>query len=405
MRASKIFFITTGLILSLFFSITYFPVHAETTPPDPQKVYLPAIFRDYDPSWQWNSFQLVTLTPTPLGKPYTTIDSSGRLHIFWNPWSGPGKFIYHVYQTDTGWTLPTPIANTLGGSEVIASPVAGPDGSIHIIWKNDLNFGGPYRLMYARWKDGVWEPEMELHRTTLNGITGSIELDALNRPHVIIDSIDNYSHTTFYHCIPQGSGCSEKTKLPYRQMLQHMILDAQGGILIFESSLYSGELYYSYWFNGAFQLDRVWIGGDLNYRQTTIDSNRNTILPRLDSVPIPGGNVQGIYTQCFTSNRVWTTETVLTGEKYVSSYLFSHSTSHQIASAWQENTTKQLFINRWQDCSPVSTKSTPAPKVGTKTWGNLVALSVSDQPKKACMLGSVSYHSNEFISLCADFTN
>jgi len=242
------FFILIVLILTFVLSLFNQPASAQTPPPDQQSIFLPAVFRDYDPTWQLEQPQIVTLTPTPLGDPVMTIDHQGRQHIFWNPWSGSNTFIYHMYQTESRWSSPQPVAPTLGTSTVITYPVTGPDGSIHLIWKNALNFGGPYRLMYAKWKDGAWEPEVELHRTDLNGIDGRVEVDPLGVPHVLIGSLDDYIKTTFYHCVPGVTSCAEKTKLPLKQLSNTFFLDRFGGVIVLGEALngFNWELYYSY---------------------------------------------------------------------------------------------------------------------------------------------------------------
>ena len=39
------------------------------------------------------------------------------------------------------------MAQTIGASELLTAPIASTDGSIYIPWQNELNFGGPYRIM------------------------------------------------------------------------------------------------------------------------------------------------------------------------------------------------------------------------------------------------------------------
>lgn len=64
---------------------------------------------DYDSAWQWESIQAIQLSPTPLDNPLMAIDDSGKLHIFWDTWGSNQAFIYHKYQTDTGWSDTAPV--------------------------------------------------------------------------------------------------------------------------------------------------------------------------------------------------------------------------------------------------------------------------------------------------------
>ena len=105
----------------------------QTSDGDPQQVFIPMVYKDYDPTWQWEPLKEVTLTPTPYSTT-TAIDLNGKPHIFWDTWGGSNAFIYHRYQTEGGWSDPEAIAQTLGTSDLLAPPVAGERwlGSHHL---------------------------------------------------------------------------------------------------------------------------------------------------------------------------------------------------------------------------------------------------------------------------------
>ena len=128
-------------------------------------LYLPLLQNGYDPSWQWKPTEMVSVSPTPFDNPFLAIDHAGRVHVFWDTWPTSGAaFIYHTYQTANGWSPPAPVANTLGISKLLIPPVVTPDGRIHLVWYNELAFGGPYRLMYASFDGSQGSPEEEMAR-------------------------------------------------------------------------------------------------------------------------------------------------------------------------------------------------------------------------------------------------
>ncbi len=81
----------TALISVLVIVLYAIPVvfgQSQASDPPPYKTYLPLTLKDYDPSWQWQPLQQITLSPTPFDDPVSVIDSQGRLHIFWDAWYG-----------------------------------------------------------------------------------------------------------------------------------------------------------------------------------------------------------------------------------------------------------------------------------------------------------------------------
>jgi hypothetical protein len=146
--------------------------------------YLPIISREYDPNWHWNTLETVELNLSSFSDPFLLIDQAGRVHIFWDTYSSPGPaFIYHTYKTETGWSPPQAIAETLGSSQLLLQPLQSPDGKIHLVWYNRLTAGN-YRLMYAYFLNNTWSLEEEVTTFTQPFPEARMNFDALGDLHV-----------------------------------------------------------------------------------------------------------------------------------------------------------------------------------------------------------------------------
>jgi hypothetical protein len=373
---------------------------------DPKAIYLPIIMNNYDPSIQWEPMQEVQIPPTSWNNPMGVIDTSGKLHLFWDATSSSQAFIYHRYQTDSGWSAIETIAPTLGTSSLITLPVAALDGSIHIIWRNVLNFGGPYRIMYAIWKNGTWSQEAELHRTPANSIGGRIGVDSNSRPHVVIYSSDNYLDETYYDCTPSPTGCQSKTVIPVGPLTYDMFIDNSGGVVIMGDGYWGGvkKNTYSYWKAGKIVVAEQQIGGDINFRSGLMDQQNNITYFRTDSMPVPGGNVSGLYRQCLSSNHTWNAEEVLSGQENISSHQAINTSQNNVVSAWQASKSGFWTMTWWNNCAVDVAQTISVPPPSSGQWDGLRTLVASDQPKKICMALGKNYSKVDYWVYCANLS-
>lgn len=406
--------IITLMVLTLFLVFTISPiteVESLVSDPPPYKTYIPLVQKDYDPSWQWQPLQQITLSPAPLDKPVTVIDSLGRLHIFWDVWPGNPQFIYHRYQIGSGWSDTEAIEQTLGASNLLAVPRAGPDGSVYIIWKNDLNFGGPYRIMYAHWKDGVWDPEAELHRITNNSLGGLLNLDTNGQPMVIVWPSDDVMTRQYFFCRPTAAGCTGKVEIPVGNssilsIPDVLLLDHSGGVsILYEAYInFTDHQYFAYWKNSSFIVNDLDIGGSVNYRSGIVDGQKNILLYHTSSVPVPGGNVTGLSQQCLAANHTWKPEQVISGQSQVSAYQYAVTYSDAVVSAWQSSSAGPVTLDLLDNCNSTMRKTISLPPPSSSSWNGLVSLAASDQPKKICMVTPVAYASANFGVYCVNIT-
>ena len=137
--------------------------------------------------WLLKQMESPILKPPPQNSPQLVIGLDGRLHLFWDTLGGADAFIYHSYLEDGYWSEPFPISLSLGTSKLYVSPVVSPDGVIHVLWKNDLKLGGPYRLLYAQFDGVSWSEESEVYVSEKDvNIWGELFFDEQSVIHAIV---------------------------------------------------------------------------------------------------------------------------------------------------------------------------------------------------------------------------
>lgn len=365
-------------------------------------LFLPLLTKDYDPLWQFQSPVKVVLQPLTLTTPFLIIDSSGRLHILWDTYSGDKTFIYHTYLTDQGWTDAAPVAQTLGRSKLLNPPVAGAQNDIHLVWYNELNLGGPYRILYAKWDGTQWGSEIELiGQGKSSSVNGMVRLDNNGMPHVAYIDSDGLFTTSIFYQFWTGTGFSPSQKINRPNYGSNIWLDTSGGICLY-GDMYPDKVIYSYWKAGTFvDLERA-ITGQLSYRKGFLDGQNNYHLAKISSVPVPGGNVTGIYHQCLKNDLTWSPEVILSGEVGVNNTVLAFDEKMEYITAWSQNDRQTIVINFWNGCECLGKKELPLPPVeDSYGWGDLIQVAKSAQAGKICMLSKEKYMSSNFLLLCS----
>ncbi|MFN3763856.1 MAG: hypothetical protein ACK4WK_11745, partial [Anaerolineae bacterium] len=269
---------------------------------DEYLVYLPLVAREYDPTWVWRGGITVTLTPSP-GKILMAIDRQGRVHLLWHPAYSSPKFIYHTYLLPLGWTSPTVVAPSLGSSEVMFPPVVAPDGTLHFLWWNRKTSNDPPRMLYASFSGTGWTPEEEVFQSgPSTSLQGMVHLDASGRVHATMLECSFWLCNT-YHTVRSGNW-QTAVQIPHPQYSGWVWPDRWGGVHFYGNDYSTPpKLYYSYWRDGQF-LTRDYFAGYLKVsgRETQLDGQNNLHIFWKDWVPIPGGQVTGLYYQCLSQS-------------------------------------------------------------------------------------------------------
>ena len=260
--------------------------------------------------------------------------------------------------------------------------------------------------MYAVWKDGAWSQEAELASTTVNSVHGSLNLDTSDHPIVIYSSSDDGFSTSHHFCRPYPQGCTTNLIIPSLLTFanESLFADTSGGVVIVTEGLELGveKVYYSYWKNGTLVINKHEIGGSVNYRNGLLDHQNNVLFYRTGSVPIPGGNVTGLYQQCLSANATWGKEWAISGQSKVGYYKYAISAGNNIVSGWQSAYGTPVVLDLWDNCVSIKNKPISLPPPSTSSWGALSSLAVSDQPRKICLLMPILYTSSKYGVYCVD---
>lgn len=361
-------------------------------------VYLPLVAKDYDPTWSWGEPITLTLTPS-YQKILMSIDRQGQVHLFWHPSLSP-KFIYHAYLAPSGWTSPTVVAYSLGSSEVLHPPLVAPDGVIHLLWLNQETSNKPRRLLYATFTDKKWTSEEEVFQASnlYHYLDGMVHTDTSGLIHATM--IECYLSCYPYHTVRRGVW-QPAIKIELPEHVKWIWPDQRGGVHFYGNDYSTPrKLYYSYWQNGQFLIRDRFVGHlDLRNKDTQLDGRNNLHIFWKDWVSVPGGQVIGLYYQCLSQDLTLSSVEVLSGQSSVNKLVKGAGFFGWVALAWQETErdVMRLRIGVWDGCSRIYLKTCPK----GNEWKDLLAVAVSENPGKVCVLGRRSYFPDILELVCA----
>ena len=395
------------VLLSAIFLMHPWKANAQTAA-DGNSIYLPVVMQDYDSSWRWDSVNRISLPESPFHDPVIGNDFQGRTHLLWDNWSSGDQFIFHTYQTDSGWTTSAEIDQTLGASKVILPPMMGADGQLHLVWYNELALGGPYRLMADSFNISQWEIAHELVRYQYNSSDVAMNVSPNGSVNVVF-GILGLIRTDYFFTQKTSAGWSAGTyidpQLSYPYSLLKALPDQSGGVGLLIRNWNNSTLYYSNWKNGNISPNLFPIGVINTSNASFLDSQDNWHFFRTGSVPIPGGSVNGIYHQCMGSDLSLGQEEVLTGMNNVSDYSVTRDNNGKVVFSWTKlvNENKVLALEVLQGCARLKHNEYSLPALpNSDKWGLLNATAkTAGHPGKFCALYDIAFKSNEFGLFCA----
>jgi hypothetical protein len=399
-------FTIIGMITLVLFSLANRPeVSAQNTSTGP-RVYLPVLFNNYDPSWQWENKTDLTLTPTPATEPLTLIDNSGRVHIFWDTYTSP-RFIYHIYQTGNGWSAPAAIANSLGVSYLNGAPEITPDGVIHILWRNELTPGGASRMLYARFDGSQWGTEEIVATGQGSSLRGSISYDASGNIHALVND--------FTHRVRGSGGWQTSETIPSSPLnppsifaAWDTVLDRSGGVQYLGYELLADIGYYAYWKSGQFQVGPTEITGIGYERQTYYQVDNGEIHFYYSStVPVPGGSVTGAYHRCLTPDGTIQNPQALSGQEDITYTIkAAGDAKDRVIFSWTPENNPVIKFAVFDHCAQTSTKSVNifAPNENFTFYG-VRSLTMKPDGSRMCLLLQQGYSLSTLKLLCVNILN
>lgn len=368
---------------------------------DEYLVYLPLVAKEYDPTWVWREEITVTLTPRP-GGILMAIDRQGQVHLLWHPSFSSPRFISHTYLSPSGWTSPTVVAPSLGSSEVLFPPVVAPDGVLHLLWRNQKTSNDPYRMLYAAFVNGQWTPEEEVFRAQYStySLEGWVHLDASLNLRATMEEC--YWSCNTYQTKRSGNTWLPATHIDSSIYSRVIWPDRWGGVHFYRNDYSSPpKLYYSYWRDGQFSKRDYFVGYLRVYdRETQLDGQNNLHIFWRDYVPVPGGQVTGLYYQCLSQSLSPSPVEVLSGHSSVDEVVKGAGYSGWVALAWRESEggVQRVRVGVWNGCSRMYLKTVPE----AGGWKELKAVSISENPPMVCLFGRRSYFPEVWEVICAD---
>jgi hypothetical protein len=366
--------------------------------PEDFPLYIPLVLQNHDSNLTWLESSSVDLTPRPSSSPLAIIDSQGRLHLLWDTLSSP-RFIYHTMQSGSGWTSPAPVAPSNGTSYILNEPYIGENGVIHLVWRNWLGSGiaKPHRLLYSSFNGTHWTPEEEVARFDNNYSLRAL-IHSGQQGEVHVEIIWSLIATHVYHTTRSQSGWSIPVEVKPVHTTSLIWVDMQGGIHFYGDD-YSGKVHYSYWKNDAFLVTDRTMEGRVYSRSSQMDGFNNLHLFWSGQVPVPGGQVNGLYHQCLEDNRIFGPQEVPSGSLAISGSVPRASDRvTQIGLAWKEAQSGKVRLGIWQGCTSFGIRTIPFPD-GLNL--ELTSLAMSANPGKVCALARKLY-TNEHIVSCAN---
>jgi hypothetical protein len=365
--------------------------------------YIPLAMQQHDSSFTWLEASSVDLEPQPSSTPLAVIDRQGRLHLLWDTWDSP-RFVYHTVQTRSGWTAPAPVSASNGISSIMYEPYVDADGIIHLLWKNWLGTGidKPYRLLYSSFDGSRWSSE-EVVAQMAEMPSGVVHSGARGEVQV------TYSFGTIpiriFYTLRSGSGWNTAIEVtPLRDLLLILLGyyqvwgDNQGGIHVYEIPHFSDKANYFFWRDGSWQVRDRLLEGRLSDRKIQLDEINNLHMSWTGDVPVPGGQVNGVYHQCLEDNRVFAPQEIPSGGQAVSgSVIRAWDQRSQTGLAWREADGK-FKLGTWQGCNYLAQRVVPFP---ADLHLELASLAMSAAPSKLCAVARVLYI-NTYVASCAE---
>ena len=155
--------------------------------------------RSTDGGFTWTSGKRLTLTSGASKYPVIVVDSSNRLHIFWQDDTPGNGELYYKRSMDSGitWTPSRRLTWTLEDS-LVPAIAAGPADKAHLVWGDETP--GDFEVFYRKSTDGgaSWSAKERLTYTETASVRPAIDVVAPDKIFVVWeDSLPGMSEIYF----------------------------------------------------------------------------------------------------------------------------------------------------------------------------------------------------------------
>ena len=359
------------LLTVLFLSLGLARIAGPAGAQDGAQVYLPAVFRQYDPRWAEPLPLALEPAPDPTSRPLLVIDGRDRLHVLWDSGKEP-RLIYHSIHNGTRWSDPAPIAETQGYSTLLYPPLVDGDGGLHLVWYNRLGAGieVPHGLLYAHFDGNGWQPDTVLWRSNNPDLQAMAHRGLGDALHVtLLDG--TVAATETYQLTWTLLGWTSSGNIQPNGFANRTWPDNEGGVHFYGID-YTRDygLIYSHWQGGQWPARNVALPGTVYGRETQFDAAQNLLTYWTGTVPVAEGPVIGLYTQCLDDALAWEAELVVSGQQAVATtntrILKAAGRLSGMALVWEEEAPALFRVALWEGCAPEVTQ--PVPYLDPAGW-------------------------------------
>lgn len=406
MKLSHKFLLLIGVVVIAMSCVTVPDVVSPTLAPTfDSSTLAPNIFVQDSSDWALSQIQSPALEPRPQNKPQLVIGLDGRIHVFWDTLASEESFIYHSYYQDGVWSTPAPISLSLGTSKLYVTPIVSQDGTIHVIWKNDLKLGGPYRLLYAQFDGKNWSEESEVYISEKNpNLWGTLFVDDASMLHAVVKAPAGIDSDLFY-LTKNGNNWIASEAITPKIGLDGLVIwrykaMPSGKVLLYGKDLKSNLRFSSWENNTVGEVTKTNIPLPI-YDTYFVDRDGNYITYWTGQVPVPGGTTTGVYYQCIDTNLHPWSETVLSAEKTAITKPLVAQNQENTVMSWltKDNLVEFLFPN---GCDAANIYDLNLPETGVQR--QLSSLAISNTSNKLCMLTN-SLNFNTLELYCMELKN
>lgn len=372
------------------------------------RIYLPFLTKDFNSkiSWDVPLPPLLINYPNYRGKVKLLMDLQERIHIFRDAGSGELNYIYHAFLQNHQWSTVEAIGAPLGYSLLSSEPLIDHEGRIHIVWNNSAyKSDGPYRILYANWKDGQWSQVEELVRSDFP-VEGQLALNTSLHAQVLLSKMDGVSNQYIRRSWSEALGWTDDktfTEPPINGLWSGGGLEAflirSGDVNLFRNAhiTENGGTFFVYHWEAATGLVTVQeYPGKVQGPEKRMDVAGNLHLAEIGETSVPGGSVFGLRHQCLDQDFHFQPIEEFPSQEFETNWAQAADPfSNHYAIYWIEDmpqNQKKISLKLWDGCTAVpgySSYTLPTNQAGDgfviERTAVVPALTINGEMHKICM--------------------